>query len=108
MPIILGPQWWWNYFKKLFGLKDFTRGGMALSSGWHEIFVPTSCKPASVMLTSTDYDTPCCGGTICLYATCLLPDGFILYADVRTDSCEIEWIIQYDEDVCPTPPPIFP
>src|SRR5262252_479896 len=107
MAIILGPRWWWNYFKKLFDLKDFSRGGMALSNGWHEIFVPTDCIPARVTTHCLNNDTPCCGGEITLYATCLLPDGFILYADVRTVSAELEWIIEYD-DSCPSPTDIFP
>jgi len=106
MPVILGPKWWWNYFKKLFGLKDFTRGGITLSSGWHEIFIPTACTPAKVRLRVLDVNMPCCGGEICLTASCILPDGFILYADVKTDACEVEWIIEY-EDHCPTPPDIF-
>lgn len=96
--VILGVRWWWNHVKWMFGLHDFTKGRMTLANGWHEVFIPTDCQPLKVMCCCTQRESPCCGGDICMYATCITQDGFILYADVKTNLCEIEWIAHYDDE----------
>lgn len=99
--LVRGVQWWWVYFKRLLGLREFSRGVIVLGPGRHEIEVATECPPIKVYISTGLGPVPTCGGDITTAGTSLGHNGFVLYADVKSGTCEIEWVAEYEENCRP-------
>lgn len=72
--------------------RQFDEGKIFLSSGLHAHKITTKGTPTNVWIGETNAgDIPVCGGDINMYGTTLTEDGFILYADIGSDSVELDW-----------------
>jgi hypothetical protein len=79
-------------------LKCEDEGSVFLCAGQHEIKVDTCCRPEKIFLSVNEVDGCCmavCNGDINTVGSTILDDGFILYADVKTTACTVEWVIEY-------------
>jgi hypothetical protein len=73
-------------------------GEIVLGCGLHEVVVRTEGgKPARVTLCIKDPcdSVPCCVGDVNRIGVTLTCDGFILYADIRTNTCCVEWDCEF-------------
>jgi hypothetical protein len=69
-------------------------GEIILGFGLHEIVIKTEGgQPAKVALAIKDPcdQMPVCYGDVNRIGVTLTGDGFVLYADIRTNTCCIEW-----------------
>lgn len=69
------------------------RGEIVLGYGRHEIEVKTEWSPSEVYLCIED---PCggiqvCNGDVNKVGVTTLVNGFVLYADVKSNTCCISW-----------------
>jgi hypothetical protein len=69
-------------------------GSISLNQGHHEVAVSTSVVPSVVFLAVSPLGTPVCVGDIDMVGYSLLPDGFILYADIKSNSAEVCYYVQ--------------
>lgn len=73
-------------------IDQFEGGSVLLGPGRFEWKVKTKIKPDIVSVTEIDSgNIPVCHGTINMFGTSIVDDGFILYADVKTSRAEINW-----------------
>lgn len=100
--IIQTIDWWWDFFRNLFGIKDYyVRGHIVLANGQHEIFIQTKDpNPERVYLNCEEPDggMSVCMGDVNLVGSSVTPDGFVLYADIKSDTCIVRWLIEYDAE----------
>jgi hypothetical protein len=75
---------------------DSARGCMVLANGHHEVTVRTLDKPKKVYLTtnSDSANTPVCQGAIDMVGCTLTDDGFVLYADIRSNTAQVCWAVE--------------
>lgn len=68
-------------------------GEVVLGYGQHEIKIELDNTPCRVSLsiTSPCDATPVCHGDVNKIGVTILDDGFVLYADIKTNTCCIEW-----------------
>jgi hypothetical protein len=102
--IIQSWIYWWNLLRNLFNVGRFSiTGTFILGPGIHEISVPVDFpNPQEVFLSATETDGNCGGGGV---ATCIgdlnwvasrmLVDNFVLYANITSASCTVDYIITY-------------
>lgn len=76
---------------------NFEEGSMVLAYGTHEVTVNTGSEPKDVMVSANILvgDTPVCQGDINMVGCAIKPDGFILYADIKTNTAEVCWSVEY-------------
>ena len=67
---------------------------LLLASGNHEIVVKTGFPPTKVFVSVTDEGVQACGGDLSNAATSLQEDGFILYANIKSDNATVKWIVK--------------
>ena len=70
-----------------------SNGDIILGYGKHEVVIKmdqTPCK-VSLSITSPCDSTPVCHGDVNRIGVTILDVGFILHADIRTNTCCIEW-----------------
>ncbi len=104
--IIRSLDSWWRYFKKLFHIKNYyVSGSITLSPGFHEIDIPTEFDdPVRVYLNVEEPDdgVTTCVGNLNWVAAKINVQGFTLFADVKSSSCLINYVVEYatekDED----------
>ena len=106
MGLIRGKGWWWRFFKELlFDLHTVMRGHITLSYGRHEIQIPidSQIKPYGVYLNCQDIGIPVCAGDVSMASAKLNEEGnyFTLYADIKSNTCNVLWLIEYDPDISP-------
>ena len=96
--------WWWDFFKRLFGINDyFVRGFISLANGRHEVQIqtdPLNGKPYKVYIWVSE-PTPgvcVCLGDVNLVGSTIVPDGFVLYADIKSNVADVYWLIEYDSN----------
>lgn len=71
-------------------------GIIVLGYGSHEIRVRTGGKPDHVYISiCKSRHHPVCHGGVTMVGTTIHENGFTLYANVQSDTCEIEWIAEY-------------
>jgi hypothetical protein len=89
-----------NSFKNILDvLNMFEQGSVVLQNGNHVIEVKTRQAPLEVWLNvADDGNLAVCGGDINKTSTELLVDGFILYADVSTDTVHIKYTVVYGDE----------
>lgn len=69
-----------------------------LCFGKHEIKVDTCCKPRKVFLAVIEDEccsVPVCTGNITTLGSVILDDGFLLYVDVETSACVVQWVVEF-------------
>ena len=96
-------KWWWNTLRKFFLDKRVVRGQMSLGYGDHQIVVPVNGKPLAVSLSLEEPDDAnlVCMGNINLGGAKVIPDGFILYARIQSNTCIVRWLVELDGLVDP-------
>lgn len=86
-----------NFFRSLFGMTkpkiNSSSGNIILGYGQHEIVIKTDNIPCKVSLNITQPcdSTPVCHGDINKIGVTILDIGFVLHADIKTNTCCIEW-----------------
>jgi len=76
--------------------RNSSSGDIVLGFGQHEIVIKmenTPCKVALSLRTPCD-GTPVCQGDINKIGVTILENGFILYADIKTNTCCVEWVCE--------------
>jgi hypothetical protein len=102
--------WWWNFFKEyLFAMHQFQKGTIVLPHGQNEIFVPTEPgkQVTQVYLSSGEKGVPVCVGDVDLMSALVVDEGFIIYADIKSEYCQVLYLWTYwnpDPDSPPEPP----
>lgn len=72
--------------------KKYDEGQAFLPSGTHAHKFLTRGKPKQVCISELcGKGVPVCGGNVNYYGVTLLDDGFILYAEISSDSANVEW-----------------
>lgn len=98
--ILRGRSWWWKFFKNLlFNLHTTIRGYVQLGYGRHEIEIQIDSKvcPINVFLNCRDQYAPVCAGQISMASANLTSNNsFIIHANIESQSCLIEWLVEYD------------
>lgn len=69
--------------------------GVVLGHGDQTLQFQTEFEPVSVYVSLVDTGTPVCGGELSTSSVSLLPNGFILYVHVASDSAVVKWVIKY-------------
>ncbi len=74
-------------------IRHSASGDIVLGFGQHEINIDMDGKPCRVTLSLKEpcNSTPVCHGDVNKIGFTIRDDGFILYADIRTNTCCIEW-----------------
>lgn len=68
-------------------------GSITLNQGNHEVAIKTECAPKNVFLSVCAGGVPVCSGSIDMVGYNILPDGFILYANVQSNVVEVKYIV---------------
>jgi hypothetical protein len=99
--------WWWNYFKDyLFQVNQHVRGSVTLVNGQQEVYIQTGMPPDQVYLSSGEKQVPVCQGDIDVFNALIVNDGFVIYADIKSNYCTIEYLwLYYNPDPTPIVPP---
>lgn len=64
-----------------------------LNRGQHTLSISTESQPAKVWVRFIDGgDIPVCQGDVDRVGVTIVPDGFILNANIQSDSKSIEWL----------------
>jgi hypothetical protein len=102
---VSGQGWgyWWNYFKAIFNFHDFSvTGSIVLGPGLQEVEIAVPYPdPVAIFVSATEPDdsTTTCIGDLNWVATRLSAEGFILFANITSNSCTVEYIVTYDAGV---------
>ena len=77
--------------------RDFPHeeGEIELTHGKQEIFVPTSQEPVRVWICYENEGVQCCLGDIDVFSTSITPEGFVLIANVNSESAFVKWIADF-------------
>jgi hypothetical protein len=71
------------------------QGELILGNGHHEIKIATNYTPSQVFISLDSLDSQVCLGDVDEAGTRLLPDGFVLYADIKSAECQVNWIAKF-------------
>lgn len=100
--VIRSASWWWRYFKRIYKINDYSvEGNLTLNAGEHEVHVSSKLPNPHkiyVSLEEPDDGQTTCLGNLNYVSVRLMTNGFILYANIKTTSCKIDYIIEYDSD----------
>lgn len=94
-----GKLWWWNYFKDLF-FSIFTRikGNVTVAHGYSEMEVKLDdkIKAERIFVAIEAENIPVCSGNVdTVGAIRNGPNSFMLYADIKSNSAKIYWLVEY-------------
>jgi len=73
---------------------ETTDGQITLNQGRHEIVIETEVEPKEVFLSVSGNCDPVCVGDINMIGYALIGSGFILYADITSNTAEISYIVR--------------
>jgi hypothetical protein len=73
---------------------DVVEGCITLNQGTHEVVVKTEVSPSEVFLSVRSIGTPVCNGDVDMVGYSVLPDGFILYADIKSTGAEVCYFVE--------------
>ncbi len=95
-----GANWWWEFFlQKFFDLHTTIKGEIVLSFGKHElnIDIGANVDAKTIYVNCDDMEVPVCVGAASLISARLMPNNsFNLYADIKSNTCTVKWLIEYD------------
>jgi len=99
MPLFRGRLWWWNYFKKLlFSIFSHVRGSVTLAHGYSEmeIKLDDAIKAQRIFVAVEAENIPVCSGNVDTVGAIRNSDNsFILYADIKSNSATVYWLVDY-------------
>lgn len=73
-------------------LNSYDKGQIFLPAGKHAYKILTKKRPISVSVSEVSNDNiPVCHGNVNMYGWTLDVDGFVFYADIASNTAEIEW-----------------
>jgi hypothetical protein len=73
-------------------LQKFDEGNIFLPAGSHVHKIHTKGTPLTLLFGETNTgNIPVCQGNINMYGFTLESDGFLIYAEVKSDSVELQW-----------------
>lgn len=71
-------------------------GGINLSYGKSEIFIPTTQQPKRVWTCLEDFEgIQCCLGQVNKITTYCTVDGFVLISEITSESAYVKWIVEF-------------
>jgi hypothetical protein len=71
-------------------------GNIDLGHGWNEILVPTTQPPTRVWLCFVDNEgVQCCLGSVDMFSTQCTAEGFVVVANVNSESANVRWIAEF-------------
>ncbi len=78
----------------MFSHHKITEGEILLGYGLHEIAITVKGEPCSVYFSIHDPADGCCVcyGDVNKIGITIGKHGFIIYADIRTNTCLVEWM----------------
>lgn len=93
--------YWWNIIKGIFRIGEFNiTGSISLGPGENEVVIDTTFpNPSAVFIQCEEPDNggiTTCMGNLNWIAARPLEQGFILYANIVTDSCTVNYVVKYD------------
>ena len=95
-----GPKFWWEYFKRLFcQVYPTKRGKLVLGFGYHCLTIPIEkcVDPINVYINCIDNGCSVCIGDVSMATAILNCDNtFTIIANVKSNSCTIKWLVEYD------------
>lgn len=98
--VIRSLEWWWDYFRKLFNIRSFSIDGtITLAAGKQEISVSTYLRDPKRVFVSVEEPSDAvttCVGDLNFVAARVVENGFVIYADIKSDSCDISYFVEYD------------
>jgi len=72
------------------------KGSLELSHGWSEVFVPTTQQPRNVWLNLDNHEgIQCCLGQVNMISTHNTPEGFVVIANITSESTYVKWIAEF-------------
>jgi hypothetical protein len=79
------------------GLTGFESGEIVLSHGHHTLNVPTCARGRRIWLSIDEptHAIPVCYGDINTIGAKITSDGFMICADIKTDTCIVQWFLEY-------------
>jgi hypothetical protein len=96
MPVIRRNDYIWRFFSGILGLSGFEGGELLLSYGKTVITVPTKFQGNSIWLNTEEPEDSihvCCGEVNSIGAE-IIENGFVIYADIKTDKCLVQWFLE--------------
>jgi len=78
--------------------RDFPHeeGDIDLAHGKSEIFIPTAQQPTRVWTSLEDFEgVQCCLGQVNKLSTYCTTDGFVLIAEISSESAYVKWIAEF-------------
>lgn len=89
----------WRYIMGLTGCccTKSTCGEISLGYGVHEIEIDVDGTPCRVYFSVRDPAEGCCvcHGDVNKIGITIGANGFIIYADIKTNTCSVEWKCEY-------------
>lgn len=85
----------WRWIMKMFNCHHkVTKGELLLGYGLHEIEIKVTGKPVTVYFSIKDPADSCCvcHGDVNKLGITIGKHGFVLHADIRTNTCLVEWM----------------
>lgn len=72
------------------------QGNIDLAHGKSEIFIPTTQQPRRVWTSLDDFEgVQCCLGQVNKLSTYCTTDGFVLIAEISSESAYVKWIAEF-------------
>lgn len=71
-------------------------GHYTLATGKQDVQFDFTYRIMDVLISSVSTDFPVCQGDLNWFAITQLPNGFIIHADVKTDSATVTWVTVED------------
>jgi hypothetical protein len=97
--------WWWDYFRILFNIGAFSvDGSIVLGTGVQQVEIQLPYpNPRRIFISAQEPvdDIPTCIGTLNWVSARLLRRSFIVFAEVKTNSCEVSYIVEYSSSENP-------
>lgn len=73
---------------------NVVEGCITLNQGHHEVTIKTEVCPHDVFLSVQPIGTPVCVGNVDMVGYTLLPDGFVLFADIKSNVAEVCYVVE--------------
>ena len=102
MALSRGKTWWWNYFKeKFFSIYKHIRGNIILGNGHNEIEILLDPKlnTKRIFVAVEAEGIPVCAADVDMVGAIKTSNhSFIIYADIKSNTAIIYWLVEYSFD----------
>lgn len=91
-----------NRYHSIFNvIESIQEGSIILPAGTHAVEIKTRKEPVDVVISLADNDgMSVCNGDIDRIGYSILTDGFVLYADVVSDTLQVKWHALFKIEDC--------